>query len=192
MSEVEIARQFGVSRQPVREAFIRLGNLDLLLIRPQKATVVRGFSSESIKRSRFVRLAVECEVLRQACRAPQRSAFPEIAENLDRQRAAVDARDLERFHALDYDFHRLLCRAADRDFAYPIILDQKARLDRLCVLSLSEPATIDELLRDHTAIFLHLQDGNEDCLIVEIQHHLSHLDSTVDSIRLSHEDYFED
>ena len=43
ISEVEIASQFKVSRQPVREAFIRLANLDLLLVRPQRATEVRGF-----------------------------------------------------------------------------------------------------------------------------------------------------
>ena len=35
ISEAEIAAQFGVSRQPVRDAFSRLENLDLLLIRPQ-------------------------------------------------------------------------------------------------------------------------------------------------------------
>ena len=36
LSEAEVARRFGVSRQPVREAFSRLGNLELLLVRPQK------------------------------------------------------------------------------------------------------------------------------------------------------------
>ena len=40
ISEVEIADRFDVSRQPVREAFIRLSNLGLLLVRPQRATVV--------------------------------------------------------------------------------------------------------------------------------------------------------
>ena len=67
ISEVEIAKQFDVSRGPVREAFIRLANLDLLMVRPQKATVVRRFSSKKIQRARFVRLAIECEVLRRAC-----------------------------------------------------------------------------------------------------------------------------
>ena len=70
ISEVEIARQFQVSRQPVREAFIRLSNLELLLIRPQKATVVRQFSHTKILRARFIRSAVETEVLRRACAKP--------------------------------------------------------------------------------------------------------------------------
>lgn len=63
LSEAEIARRFGVSRQPVRDAFNRLGNLDLLLIRPQRATEVRGFSMDRVQHARFVRLAVELEVV---------------------------------------------------------------------------------------------------------------------------------
>ena len=57
ISEAEIASRFGVSRQPVRDAFSRLANLDLLLIRPQRATEVRRFSSREIEKSSFIRAA---------------------------------------------------------------------------------------------------------------------------------------
>ena len=59
LSEADIAKRFGVSRQPVRDAFSKLESLDMLLIQPQKATKVRGFSMELVEHSRFVRLAVE-------------------------------------------------------------------------------------------------------------------------------------
>ena len=38
LSEAEVARQMGVSRQPVRDAFWRLSQLGFLTIRPQRAT----------------------------------------------------------------------------------------------------------------------------------------------------------
>ena len=66
MSEADIAEQFGVSRQPVRDAFNRLGNMNLLLIQPQRATLVRKFSISDIAASRFVRLAVELEIAKTA------------------------------------------------------------------------------------------------------------------------------
>jgi len=44
ISEADMATRFGISRQPVRDAFSRLANLDLLLIRPQRATEVKRFS----------------------------------------------------------------------------------------------------------------------------------------------------
>ena len=56
LSEADIAQRFGVSRQPVRDAFNRLENLDLLLIRPQRATEVRGFSLERVAHARFIRI----------------------------------------------------------------------------------------------------------------------------------------
>ncbi len=66
LSEADVARRFGVSRQPIRDAFNRLCNLELLVIRPQKATKVRGFSMPHIAHARFIRLAVELEVIRRA------------------------------------------------------------------------------------------------------------------------------
>jgi len=66
ISEADIAAQFGVSRQPVRDAFSRLANSDLLLIRPQRATEVRRFSKRAIEKARFVRAAIDKEVLRRA------------------------------------------------------------------------------------------------------------------------------
>lgn len=52
LSEIDVAKRFDISRQPVSDAFSRLGNLELLLVRPQKATVVRGFSMERVAHAR--------------------------------------------------------------------------------------------------------------------------------------------
>lgn len=91
LSEADVARRFGVSRQPVRDAFARLENLELLLIRPQKATEVRGFSMERISHARFVRLAVELEVIRQACSVWNDDRGTALEKNLAQQQQAVDA-----------------------------------------------------------------------------------------------------
>ena len=40
MSEAEVSRALGVSRQPVRDAFWRLSKLGFLTVRPQRATTV--------------------------------------------------------------------------------------------------------------------------------------------------------
>ena len=49
LSEAEIARQLGVSRQPVREAFIKLSEIGLLEIRPQRGTFVRLISIREVE-----------------------------------------------------------------------------------------------------------------------------------------------
>lgn len=192
ISEVEIARQFQVSRQPVREAFIRLSNLELLLIRPQKATVVRQFSHTKILRARFIRSAVETEVLRRACAKPLGKHQGRLERNLDAQRKAIADQNVDRFHQLDYDFHKILCAAADSEFVFQTILENKVQVDRLCMLSLQVPTAMDKLLQDHINLFEALVAQNEDKVLDAIRFHLSRLDGVIAGIRKSHADYFED
>ena len=192
ISEVEIARQFDVSRQPVREAFIRLANCELLLIRPQKATIVRRFSHKKIQRARFVRFAVEAEALRRACAKPLGRSQARLERNLESQEKMVADGDVERFHTLDYDFHRTLCNAAGSDFVFETIQENKTQVDRLCVLSLTQPAAMDELLQDHKDLLAGLVAGDEARVLEVIRLHLSRLDDVVASIRKSHTDFFED
>ena len=104
ISESEVANKLGVSRQPVRDAFNRLGNLQLLKVRPQRKTIVRGFSLEEIKNARFIRLAVEMEVARGACQAWDAGTATALASNLALQRSAIRRDQIDLFHQLDNQF----------------------------------------------------------------------------------------
>ncbi len=191
ISEAEIAARFGISRQPVRDAFNRLENLDLLLIRPQRATEVKRFSSREIAKSRFVRAAVEAEVLRRAARVCGEADSARMQACLAQQKAAVDVVDHERFGVLDYAFHETLCQIAGVDFAFEVISTEKARVDRLCVLSLSKEDRMEELLEDHNRISQHISDHDEDAAVAAGMLHLSRLDATIEAISSKNPDYFD-
>lgn len=192
ISEAEVAAKFGISRQPVRDDFSRLGNMDLLLIRPQKATVVRKFSLRSIAAARFVRLSIEIEVLRQAALKWDGSMDDAFSKNLTEQKAALKRKDIDAFHALDYDFHKLLCHSAGADFAFEIISQQKARVDRLCVLSLASDDGMGVLIGDHEQILAQLRKKDAEGVSETIRIHLSRLDGTIKDIHDKHASYFED
>lgn len=192
ISEVEIANRFGVSRQPVRDAFSRLANHDLLLIRPQKATTVRKFALDRIAHSRFVRLAVELEVLRVACANWNDSMVGAFRRNLDRQERAVCDGDADAFHALDYEFHQLLSDAGGVPLAFKTISRSKAAVDRLCVLSLAREDSMEPLYDDHRKILAALEDRDMDRVDAVMRIHLGRLDTTILAIREVHPDYFED
>ncbi|MGI9465275.1 MAG: GntR family transcriptional regulator [Aestuariivirgaceae bacterium] len=192
LSEVEVAKQMDVSRQPVREAFIRLSNLKLLKIRPQKATVVRKISEREILNSRFIRTAIELEVVRKACKVAGQPYETEFAQNLARQLEAVNDLDAGRFHNLDYEFHGLICAVANCDFAYTTIAESKAHVDRLCMLSLSTKEGLQEIYDDHVKIHDRLKNKDEEGLVALTRLHLTRLDKTLAAARLAHEDYFED
>jgi DNA-binding GntR family transcriptional regulator len=50
LSETEIAQRFRVSRQPVREAFIKLAEAGLIEVRPQRGTRRLGIGRASVYR----------------------------------------------------------------------------------------------------------------------------------------------
>ena len=194
ISEAEIAARFGVSRQPVRDAFTRLANLDLLLIRPQRATEVKRFSAREIEKSRFVRAAVEAEVLRRAALAAaetQAAARQALTQELSRQRAALAAGDAHGFSALDYAFHRALCTIADAAFAFEVIAAEKAKVDRLCLLGLAKQDRMPQLLADHEAIATAILQGDPETAVANGMQHLKRLDSTLEKITKDNASYFE-
>lgn len=192
MSEVEIAGRFGLSRQPIREAFSRLSNMGLLQIRPQRSTIVRHFSLQDIQNGRFIRKAVEVEVLRQACRDRDTAFDDALRDSLEQQKKATQGNDAETFHQLDYEFHRLLCLAARTEFAFETIAAQKAKVDRLCVLSLTSQAAMQMLFDDHVEILDGVFAGQVQGVDEAIRRHLDRLSPTIEQIYETHRDYFGD
>ena len=192
ISEAEIASMFDVSRQPVRDAFSRLGNMDLLLIRPQRATEVKRFSSRAITKARFVRAAVEAEVIRIAARKCTDADSQLLQACLSEQGAAVEQNDFERFHELDYSFHKILCTIADADFAFEEISLNKAKVDRLCVLGLTSEERSRRLLDDHTQIATDIQNHEEQSAVDAGMLHLTRLDVIIDTIKKENMEYFDD
>ncbi|OAN76460.1 GntR family transcriptional regulator [Jannaschia sp. EhC01] len=192
ISEAEIAAQFGVSRQPVRDAFSRLENLDLLLIQPQKATEVKRFSLHEITKSRFVRASVEAEVLRRAAKEATPADGTLLDACLAQQAKVVAALDFDAFGKLDYEFHETLCKVAKVEFAFEVISFEKANVDRLCMLSIStKEDRMEQLLADHTAIADCVKAGDGEGAVAAGMIHLSRLDATIQKICKDNPDYFE-
>lgn len=191
LSESDIAQRFGVSRQPVRDAFNRLENLDLLLIRPQRATEVRGFSMKRIAHARFVRLAVELEVIRHACSIWDDARAEALEHNLQQQRQSLDDGSQDHFHMLDYQFHKLICELGDCHLAFKTIEECKNKVDRLCVLSLDRKNEFAILFDDHLRLAQALKGGSAEEASAVARQHLARLDDTIEDIHLNNSEYFE-
>ncbi|MEP0089802.1 MAG: GntR family transcriptional regulator [Paracoccaceae bacterium] len=191
LSEADVASRFGVSRQPVRDAFNRLSDLGLLQITPQRPTLVRGFSMERIQNARFVRLTIELEVMKSACVRWDADAVQALEENLVHQRAAIVEERVEAFHALDYDFHRLICVHAGHPIAFETMHRCKLQVDRLCVLSLGRDNEVAVVLEDHENIARALRDKSIRKATRLLRRHASRLDPVIEDIHKSHGKYFD-
>lgn len=188
LSEVEVAKQMGVSRQPVRDAFYRLSQLGFLLIRPQRATVVTHISEEGVHQARFIRTALEMETVRAASERLTTEQMDRLDALIERQQAAIDTGDRVLFHALDDDFHKHICDMSGHDFAWALIRESKAHMDRVRYLSLSFGA--QSALDDHKAIMAALRSRDGDQAAASMRIHLSRIKTIISRIRESHGQHF--
>ncbi|MFG6139282.1 GntR family transcriptional regulator [Halomonas sp. B23F22_10] len=153
LSEKELADTFSVSRQPVREAFIRLSEAGLVEVRPQRGTFVVKISQQAVLEARFVREVVEVAVAREAAsKGLSVRTLSDLHELIDRQRRCIDPADYDRFFLLDEDFHRTLSLGIGHNTAWKVTEEVKAQLDRVRYLSVPESTPLDKLIAQHADI----------------------------------------
>nr|WP_321974384.1 GntR family transcriptional regulator [uncultured Cohaesibacter sp.] len=157
VSEAELAESFKVSRQPVREAFIKLNNDGLLDILPNRGSFVKKISKAQVMDARFVREAIEADIVRLVAEEHDPALERELANQIAHQAKAVEAGDPDLFINLDEIFHQTLAEAACKMGAWAVIQDQKAQMDRVRYLSLMEQNT-SKLLVQHQAIVTAIAD----------------------------------
>nr|WP_321454698.1 GntR family transcriptional regulator [uncultured Cohaesibacter sp.] len=151
MSEAEWANAFAVSRQPVREAFIKLANDGLLDILPNRGSFVKKISPAAVMDARFVREAIEADIVRLVAETHDEALDRELSNQIEHQQRAVDTDDPDAFIALDELFHQTLAESVRKTGAWAVIQSQKAQMDRVRYLSLVDHNTA-KLLEQHRAI----------------------------------------
>ncbi|SNY70039.1 GntR family transcriptional regulator [Enterobacter sp. CC120223-11] len=190
LSEKEVSVRFDVSRQPVREAFIKLAENGLIQIRPQRGSYVNKISLSQVRNGCFVRQAIECAVVRRAAGLITDSQCYQLEQNLHQQRIAIDRQQINDFFMLDDEFHQLLSQIADCQLAWDTIENIKATIDRVRYMSLDHVSSPEMLLRQHLDIFSALEKRDADAVEKAMTVHLQEISETVLLIRQENGDWF--
>ena len=188
LSEQEIARLMRVSRQPVREAFIRLAADGLVEIRWRRGTFVSKISVREVYDSRFVRESVEADLARLAAR----NITVEMRESLEKilaQQSSDAARDPLHFMGLDEALHRTLAEAAGKPQIWAYLQKLKSQLDRVRFL-VAVDLPIKELIAQHQDIVRAVVEQNEDGAEKAMRLHLRQVLEDLPKIAESYPDYF--
>ena len=189
LSEQDIASRLNVSRQPVREAFIKLSEIGLVRVLPQRGTFVVKISAKAVADARFVREAVECAIARRASEGIDPSAMDDLRAILAEQRKAV--RDAEEFFVLDEAFHRGLANAAECAYAWKVIEEAKAQMDRVRIVSLPDATPVDRLIAQHQAILDAIAAGRGSAAEQAMKDHLREILKSLPRLSQTFPDMFE-
>ncbi|MFJ3698196.1 GntR family transcriptional regulator [Streptomyces sp. NPDC090052] len=152
LSENELAAELDVSRTPVREALILLGEESLVDVFPKLGTFVSRISVDAVLEAQFMREALELAALREAVERADAEDIAALRAILDAQRAALTTADPDAFFEQDEAFHRRLMEASGYRTLWRTVTTAKAHLDRARRLSLPLPHRIENLIAEHTAV----------------------------------------
>lgn len=190
LSEKEVSVRFNVSRQPVREAFIKLAENGLIQIRPQRGSYVNKISLSEVRNGCFVRQAIECAVVRRAATMVTESQCYQLEQNLNQQRIAIERKQLNDFFELDDEFHQKLATIADCQLAWDTVENIKATIDRVRYMSLDHISPPEMLHRQHLDIFNALEKHDADAVERAMTQHLQEISESVQLIRQENRDWF--
>jgi DNA-binding GntR family transcriptional regulator len=191
LSENELSGSLGVSRQPVRDALIRLAEAGLVRALPQRATEVTRIAIPSVYSARFLREAAEVAVIREAAIKAERPVIESMDRIIDGQEIAVAKKDHLAFLTLDDDLHRTFAASIGHEGVWRTLQNVKLQMDRVRYLSLPE-ATPEELLTEqHRSIVRALHKGNPDKAEAAVRQHLGELLRSLPLLVQKFPDYFE-
>lgn len=189
ISEPEVAKQYNVSRQPVREAFITLVNEGLLEIRPQRGTFVKYIDYEAVLGGRFVREAVEADIVKKLAVSQSAELSLELHSQIDLQLSVADS-DPEQFIKLDEQFHQTLAKAAGMRKAWDFLEAIKSQMDRVRFITF-ENFPVARLIEQHQQIVKAIEKNDPALAEDATRVHLREILKSLPKVLQLYPDYFE-
>jgi DNA-binding GntR family transcriptional regulator len=177
ISEGEVATALGMSRTPVREAFLRLEAEGLLRLYPQRGALVVPVSSDEARAVIEARLLLEqfaaTKVVAQgpaACTA----VFERLAAELQRQRDAAAASNWRDFVEADRAYHDVTLKASGNAILSGLYSSLRDRQMRMTGESLiHDQQRMATILDEHRGIAEALRDGDLQRTLQAVQSHLA-------------------
>ncbi|KEJ94874.1 DNA-binding transcriptional regulator, GntR family [Pseudosulfitobacter pseudonitzschiae] len=189
ISESEIAKTCDVSRQPVREAFIRLAGEGLLAILPQRGTIITKINYTDVLNARFLREAIEADIVAILAANPDPALIRELRAQLTAQQAVARDKPSD-FIELDERFHRTMADGAGKRGAWRRIEGLKSQMDRVRFLSLGHfPA--EKLVTQHKAVVDNIENGKMIAANAAIRGHLREVLGDLPRILTANPEFFE-
>jgi GntR family transcriptional regulator, rspAB operon transcriptional repressor len=196
LSEKDVAASLGVSRTPVREAFLQLAEEDLLVISPQRGTAVARISTRQVCQAQFTREVLERAVVAVGCQnaGAARAGLTELDEldaALYAQRQAAARNDHAAFYDADELFHAELARRSGLDDVGRLAGGARVHLNRVRWLSLPEPHGIDAAIAQHVQIASAVSAGDASRADEVLTAHLRTVLGVLPAIRQRFPGYFD-
>ena len=172
INEAELARQLGISRNPIREAIRRLEERGLLVAVPRKGTFVRTFLHSDIDEIFSFRVVVERFAVEQALPLMTDADIDRIAGFVDAMVAAANTNDEIALVENDLAFHLEICRLSKNRQTLHAFTNIQAEVQMLITMAERQFASQMAAAIDHWPVVEALRTRNPEKAMDAIRDHI--------------------
>lgn len=153
-SELGLARSFGISRTPVREALLRLAAENLIIFHPRKGVSVNYFSKEDIESLFELRQAIEETAVQKMVKNLSPDQIQSIQKTIGEQERCLKEKEYNVNHFLEFDrkFHLFFIETSGNRFMIQTYNNIRDYITIPAREVLKRKGRAKEVLREHKAI----------------------------------------
>ncbi|WP_134703973.1 GntR family transcriptional regulator [Ammoniphilus sp. YIM 78166] len=173
--ELDVAREFGVSQAPVREALLKLAEEGLVVSHRYKGTFVSNISIDEIDELYSFRIMMEEMAIRRAM-ARTSPADVESLENFYQEMVkSGQENDLDSLRTADVNFHTQIYKMANHSFMYQVWETLSSKLNRIWYLTSQMYFTeLGEVANIHFPILQAFKDRDVQACIQAFHDHVNY------------------
>ncbi len=168
--EDRLAEEYGVSRNPVREAMRVLEIEGLLEVKPRRGATVAKFTDDEAKEAVELRASLEGLSARLAARRCNDEVRAQIFDLLGRGRRAMEEQNWEALRQLNDDFHQLIAYAGSNRFLREFMHAMRSKT--FWMIAGSKSWRGRDSWKEHEAILHAILSGDEELASILASRHV--------------------
>lgn len=150
--EMKLAKEFGVSRTPIREVLRQLELDGLVESIPNRGVFVLGISDEDIKHIYAIRQRIEGLAALWAADRMTSEDLKELENIYNLMEFYTEKQDVDQIAKLNTEFHEVIFKSANSKYLRNILSNFQAYLQWARYASLKSPGRLRAALAEHKAI----------------------------------------
>lgn len=175
LSEGEVAHILGVSRTPIREAFLRLEAEGLLKLYPKKGALIVPVSAREVEVVMETRRLIECYAITKLTdQGPNHELASRLEKYADDQQKALEKDDAEGFIEADRAYHAAIIDSINNPILSDLYHSLRDRQVRMGIMSqVYDDHRRKTIIEEHRRIAQELGEGDGLRGITDINLHLN-------------------
>lgn len=177
-SQTKMAKEFGISRTPMREALQCLGQDGYIEVIPSKGFMIRSLNEKDMLETIQIRCAIEGFCVQIIAKEINTSKGQKLIEDLkkilEKQEKTLEVEDsLKTFMDYDHQFHLALVNYVDNREFNQIFQRLMYLIHLTTTTALSVPGRLEDTFKEHEKFFDSLQKGDGDLAYKLLVDHLA-------------------